>query len=56
MDKCPKGHETEKRPNTFYYRGRYYAMDYCPICKSVFGLPSEFLADHKAGLFDKVAE
>ena len=50
-DLCPKGHPLEKRECAFYYRGRDYAMDYCPVCGSTYGLPPEFLADHAAGVF-----
>ena len=49
---CPKGHPLEKREGTFYYRGRAYVMDYCPVCGSTYGLPSELLADHAAGVFN----
>jgi len=40
-----------KRPNSFYFRGRYYAMDFCPACNSTWGIPDEFTADVAAGVF-----
>ncbi|WP_299647922.1 hypothetical protein [uncultured Jannaschia sp.] len=50
---CPEGHEMQKREDAFYWRGRYYAVDFCPTCNSLFNCPPpEWASDCAAGVFD----
>ncbi len=50
---CPIGHPMEKRESSFFFRGRVYAVDFCPTCNSLWNCPPpEFEADWNAGVFD----
>ena len=49
---CPNGHPMEKREASFAFRGRLYAVDFCPTCNSLWNCPPpEFEADWNAGVF-----
>jgi hypothetical protein len=42
-----------KRDGGFYYRGRSYAVDFCPTCNSLWNCPPpEFMQDVANGVFD----
>jgi len=50
---CPKGHPMKKCDGGFYYRGRTYAVDFCPTCNSLWNCPpTDFLQDVSNGVFD----